>query len=220
MELQRTLLVTALLCTGVACGGQPEETLRGRHRDQGYRGLYQPSDDGLALSGGPDGSPVARLLDQPRSGLAPDTLEKDLLWLYTSDQERDEVSRTLRQRRLHRTVAAAPSPDGVQASCAAAVLRLFTGSDYGGVNWDREGEFYDPDLRGTGWNDELSSLSFLGDEVILYENPDGKGHSLALFSQIDADPIPVTTADGGESLCTQGIGQYPSLRKYLMSWRI
>ncbi len=209
ISIRRSLLLAGLVCSGLACSGPPTETMRLRHDGQEYRMTYQPGPAGPTFLDGPDTAAITLLLSHPQAGLAPDTLEDDLTWVYRDEQEREQVLAILKTRK--RTMAAPPASDPtLEASCRGADVTLFRGVDYGGEPFSRGGQFFDPDLRTTGWDDSIASLKFQGSQVILYEHLDGKGHNLSLLPQIE-----VNDSTG----CWGQLGEYPSLRKFIMLLR-
>src|SRR5688572_21940741 len=92
--------LTALVLAGFALGCDvPEEgrTLTLRYGNEEFRVTYDETENGPIMREG--AAPrLVELLGHPEAGYAPDPRTKDLLWLYTSVKERQELARTLRGR--------------------------------------------------------------------------------------------------------------------------
>ena len=210
ISFRRPLLAALLVGSGLACMDQPGETMRLRHNGQDYQVTLEAGPEGPRLDG-PDLPLITLLLSRPDSGFAPDTLEDDLLWLYANDQEREQVVQTLSQRKRKKMMLPpVPPKDGLEASCYGTWVELYRNDNFGGDKSVVAGEFFDPDLRSTGWDNQISSLKFYGTQVLLYEHLDGKGHNLSLIPQYDVI---------GSGDCVQEYGEFPSLGKFIMYWR-
>ena len=86
---------------------------------------------------------------------------------------------TLSQRKKRKMMLpAAPPTDGLQASCYGTWVELYRNINFGGEKSVVGGEFFDPDLRSIGWDNQISLAEVLdGTQVLLYEHLDGKGHT-------------------------------------------
>lgn len=134
---------------------------------------------------------LAALFAQPESGYAPDPKEKDVLWVYTSEEERREVARKLRQRVRAADDGAIRQAQSQFPQCPPGVLppilprvqfrrdanllgqEVFT---TGGASWDNFGAF--------GFNDAMTSLEFFDGQVVLFEHAGWQGHNLLLLPDI------------------------------------
>ena len=122
----------ALVFAVVGCEGGEGETMRFHHGSDQYVLSYDRTPQGIVVREGPDNTAVERLLTAPQSGYAPDPLEPRTLWIYLSEQEREEIRRSFTERAAKNRPARAAS-DSVQADCEQEPsVTLFRDRNLGG----------------------------------------------------------------------------------------
>jgi hypothetical protein len=199
-----SLLLAVALAAG--CNGEFGETMRFRHGDQEFHLSYDPGPQGPQLREGPDRARIAALLAGPSAGYAPDPVEGDLFWLYTSDEERDRLLPELRAKVKVELVPSSEIGPEEEASCGETMISLFDGANFGGEQFHRGGEQFDPDLRNIGFDNRISSMQWKGTQVILYQHLNFTGRNISFISQNEV----------GRGDCVQSFGEVANLRKFIM----
>jgi hypothetical protein len=200
--------VLAALAVAAGCYGEFGETMRFRHAGQEFRVNYEPGPDGRLLREGSDSARIAALLSGPTAGYAPDPVERDLFWLYANDEERDRLLPELRAKVKVEIIPSSEIGPDEEVSCGEALISLFDGANYGGQEFHRGGEQFEPDLRNIGFDNRISSMKWNGTQVILYEHLNFGGRNISFISQFERGRH--------HPPCIQSFGEVANLRNYIL----